>query len=68
MKLCADCLYCKLFPGWKTAHCKNDLWDTLSNGREKIVRLNKSEIASLELRHRRVFEQAQRCPAFEEME
>lgn len=66
LKLCTDCLHCKIITSKSLLRCSQDQWTYDNDGSEKLVRLTKDETRETELniRYRNIFQKAQRCPLY----
>lgn len=75
VKSCTDCLYCKINCSKYTLRCIVRLGDnagTIScwikgNGKEKIIKLRHTEVHTLNIDWRDIFNLAQNCPSMNSM-
>ena len=68
MNDCRNCLYCKKVASHALLKCSQFLWVNGTDNNYKTVRLTNQEERSLQINDRKLFEQAIRCPSFENMD
>ncbi len=63
-KCCLDCLHCKVVNKHRQLACKAGMWIKENSGDQWLIRLHTSEIRSLDIRVREIFNTANRCGNF----